>query len=691
MSDWSDFLGAHNFSLAWQRVLRSRHFQNKDRIAFRVYEANLDANIEYLVSTLREGVYEPSMPERIFVPKRAGTVRGFPVLSMPDRLVYQGLVNIVGKRTKAAFESVVGDHVFAHLLADPDSPFMLRRWDGQKGQYRRFLQRFESLWRRGNHWLVEADIASYYDSIDHELLCDQLRGLLEDDQLPDLLGKCLRTWTSYENGPVFSRGLPQGYEASDYLATLFLQPVDEQMIRGGNYLRYVDDIRILAPDKDSASRSLLDLDIALKRQALILQPSKTGAREITDGDLDSDKLAGTLSMIDQSRRRGNSLDEETEELFFKSWHTLGQDEHAEAKLIFALNRIPPSRQARTVALKMLGAMPWRSSSITSYLSEFVDDKEAVRGLLDEVSSHKVYAWHLSNCIGALSRISKTPDTYRGICRKWISDGQLRWYQRLAAAECLQHDPESFSFLFVSYKDEVNYLVRCALLVAATFAALSDDQRAVVIRAGLKDRHLQVMATAVWLYLEFPDCGISVDELRRPELGIHTQMIPTLSGANYEVVCYIRKVFSERLKVDVPRDLDFRQVFEHSYDEAVSHLQRAFRHHDTDPTVFVTAMDNFNQIVAIRISEELEGRRIPKDDYGNIIRSLAANYGVLSAHFSTCHELRSSSRGAHAWATSLGTWSQEISHQQKSRLLDGLCIAYRDFVDAYSRHLGITPI
>lgn len=687
MTDWNDFLSIDNFLLAWHRILRSKHYHNKDRIGFRVYEANLRVNLQNLIDMIGQDVYQPSASEKVYAPKRAGTVRSLAVLSMNDRIVYQAIANIVAKKSKSAFDAITDGYVFAHLLNNADDLFMIKRWDGPNGQYRAFMHRFRQLWEQGNHWIVQADIASYYDSIDHELLCGMFRKKwLDSDELVELLNKCLRAWTPHDDGINFSRGLPQGYESSDYFATLFLMPTDEHMIQHGHYLRYVDDIKVLASDRDMASRALLELDVALKKQALILQPDKTGAREITDIKEEIDELANTLSMIDQDRRRGENIDEEAEELFFRSWHTLDQGGHTEAHLIFALNRIPATRQARNVALNMLRVLPWRSNSITAYLSEFKDDPEVIKGLMEEIIQHRVYAWHLANCVRALSKVADV-SIYRKICQDWIASQQLRWYQRLAAVECLQHDPESYSYLILSYGNEPNYLVRSSLLVAAGFSASSNEQVALAIHSGLHDTHPQVIATSIWLYLEFPNCGINLDEFGM-ELGIHRNMIPAFSGAVLQVPCFIATILCDLFKINIPAKLDFRDVFSPDYDEAVSHLRRAVRYHDTDPVAFVTSIDNFNQVASIKISEVIHNRTIPRDEYGNILRALNATNGIISAHFLACHNLRSLSRGPHAWATSLGAWSQDINHRQKKNLIQELRAAYQEFVYLFAAHQGI---
>ncbi|MEH1905923.1 MAG: RNA-directed DNA polymerase [Nostoc sp.] len=57
-----------------------------------------------------------------------------------------------------------------------------------------------------------------------------------------------------------SRGIPQGSNASDFLANLFLYELDKIMIgQGYNYVRYVDDIRILGHDKQTVQQGLIFL------------------------------------------------------------------------------------------------------------------------------------------------------------------------------------------------------------------------------------------------------------------------------------------------------------------------------------------------------------------------------------------------------------------------------------------------
>lgn len=685
MTDWDDFLNKSNFELAWKRILRSNHHINKNRLGLRVYEANLSVNLDSLIDRVEHHTYLPNKVENIYIPKRAGTVRRVSLLTIDDSLVYQAIANSISRKTKSGFETVAENHVFAHLLNDLDDPFMLRRWGGSNGQYYKFLERFKYLWKKGNHWLLEADIASYYDSIDHELLSYELTEQWGVEKaIINLLMDCLKMWSGQEDGINTSRGLPQGYQASDFLATIFLFSADKKMIRNveSNYIRYADDIRILTSDKDIARQTLIQFDLELKKQALILQPSKIGFREITNIEDEEENLRKKISMVNNKLYLGKEINKDIEDMFLEAWHTRETNKKAETQLVFAIYRLSKSRIARDIALKMLKEMPWRADSVLNYLEIYINDQVVIDFLIDEINNHKVYAWYVTKCIATLGKICPI-DKCRQIFQRIISDTKLRWYQRLAAVEAIQNDPESFSFLFLEIEDENNYLIKSALLVAAAFTAKDKNQVQEVILLGLKDQNPEVKATAVWLLLEFPEIEIDLNVVGS-DLEIHRKMIPKYSGEKIPTACYIKEQFRRFFDIKVPKEFDFHAFMGADiYDEAVYHLRRAFRYHDTDPVAFIISIDNFNHILSIVISEKIEGNQIPRDEFVNIINSMKRNHLALSAHFEECHELRSKSTGPHPWASSLGTWSREISYSERDKMIEKLRVSYQYYIDLFS--------
>lgn len=208
--------------------------------------------------------------------------------------------NVIADRVTPELQMFVNHQVYAHVYAGAGKKVMLRSW---KTQYRKFTKSLERAWSRKNRWVVQADIASYYDSINHTLLINRIRQWLAEDNLLDLLKECLRKWAPHKIEQGLNMGLPQGYETSDFLATLFLYPVDHELCEKGyddKYRRYVDDIRLFLPTENKAKKALIELDRSLKSIGLILQTRKTFIERVDSIDTQRDPLGGILSLVDQT-------------------------------------------------------------------------------------------------------------------------------------------------------------------------------------------------------------------------------------------------------------------------------------------------------------------------------------------------------------------------------------------------------
>ncbi len=111
---------------------------------------------------------------------------------------------------------------------------------------------------KGYTWVVDADIDAYFDSIDHGLLLDKVKGIVKG---PDIL-KLIEMWVKAEvwDGKSISRltrGIPQGSPISPVLANLFLDQLDEELLsRGLKYVRFADDFIILCKSSEKAREAL---------------------------------------------------------------------------------------------------------------------------------------------------------------------------------------------------------------------------------------------------------------------------------------------------------------------------------------------------------------------------------------------------------------------------------------------------
>jgi group II intron reverse transcriptase/maturase len=134
-------------------------------------------------------------------------------------------------------------------------------------------------------WILEADIASFFDSLDRSKLMEMLRERIVDGALMRLVGKCLRVGVL--DGEEFTRpdeGTAQGSIISPLLGNVYLHHVLDKwfedevgpvLMGGARLVRYADDFVIGFTRKDEAEMVLALLTQRFAVYGLTLQPDKT--------------------------------------------------------------------------------------------------------------------------------------------------------------------------------------------------------------------------------------------------------------------------------------------------------------------------------------------------------------------------------------------------------------------------------
>lgn len=128
------------------------------------------------------------------------------------------------------------------------------------------------LWHQaqGYTWALDADIANYFNTVEHARLLDLL-ACLEDERVLRLIAAWLEVGAAYPG-----LGIAQGSVLSPLLANIFLHPFDTAMITGyWALVRYADDFVIMCPDEGTARVALVEAADALAAQNLSLNGDKT--------------------------------------------------------------------------------------------------------------------------------------------------------------------------------------------------------------------------------------------------------------------------------------------------------------------------------------------------------------------------------------------------------------------------------
>ncbi len=256
-----------------------------DGTTMAAFGENLDAEIDTVWHDLRAGKYRASPVRRVYIPKANGKLRPLGVPTVRDRTVQRAVAEIIG----AVYEPYFKDfsHGFRPGRSTHDALESLR----------------VTVNRTGIGWVVEADIASYFDTVNHRWLMKFLEHRIADRTLLRLVAKWLKAGFM-ENGVVSigEEGTPQGGPLSPLLANIYLHYVldlwfDHRFrptVAGSCALvRYADDFVVCFEHRHEAERFLQELEARFAEFGLRLSAEKTRLVEFGKGSLQNGRMGPT--------------------------------------------------------------------------------------------------------------------------------------------------------------------------------------------------------------------------------------------------------------------------------------------------------------------------------------------------------------------------------------------------------------
>lgn len=226
--------------------------------------------------TLNQGRYSAAASTLFNLPKPNFTLRYALEMSIQDRILYQG----AAAHLLPAFDPCLDWKIFSHRF-DPNGNLQRSMFKPHVASWKNFVGGVKAALGDGSV-LVSTDISNFYEHIEIKRLEETFLNLLPEVQVPPSdkshLRECLERLFEWLFAWAFSsaRGLPQNRDASSFLANVYMIPVDRTVIETGNeYFRYMDDIKIVCPDVQSARRVLKTLILALRERGLSVNAKKT--------------------------------------------------------------------------------------------------------------------------------------------------------------------------------------------------------------------------------------------------------------------------------------------------------------------------------------------------------------------------------------------------------------------------------
>ena len=249
------------------RRLRNDASVGIDGVTKAEYGQELQRRLEDLHARLKSKRWRHQPIRRVHIPKGEGKTRPIGISSVEDKIV-QGAIREV---LEGIYEQDFLDcsHGFRPGRSAHDAVRALHR----------------AVYQDKVQWIIEADITSFFDSVDRTKLMEMLRTRIADESLMRLVGKCLHVGVL--DGAEYTepnQGTTQGSGLSPLLANIYLHTVLDRWIeteikprlRGGATLvRYADDLVIGFERRDDAERVMAVLPKRLGRYGLALHPAKT--------------------------------------------------------------------------------------------------------------------------------------------------------------------------------------------------------------------------------------------------------------------------------------------------------------------------------------------------------------------------------------------------------------------------------
>ena len=176
-----------------------------DEMTWREYQEGLNGRLIDLHERVQSGRYRAQPSKRIYIAKSDGRQRPIGIAALEDKIVQKATVRIL-------------EQIY-------EEQFLGFSYGFRPGRSQH--QALDAIWvgitRRHIRWILDADLQSFFDTLDHEWMMEFLQHRIADRRMLRMIRKWLRAGVSEEG--TWSKttvGTPQGAVISPLLANIFL-------------------------------------------------------------------------------------------------------------------------------------------------------------------------------------------------------------------------------------------------------------------------------------------------------------------------------------------------------------------------------------------------------------------------------------------------------------------------------------
>ena len=247
--------------------LRKEASAGVDGVTWAAYGEGLERKLADLHERIHRGAYRAQPSRRVYIPKPDGRERPLGIAALEDKIVQRALVEVL------------------NAIWEQDFLGFSYGFRPGRGQHDALDALAVGIGQRKVNWILDADIAGFFDAVSHEWLIRFVEHRVGDRRVVRLIRKWLKAGVT-EDGQVTPGkvGTPQGAVISPLLANIYLHYVFDLWAKQWRkrhahgdviMVRYADDIVVGFEHQADAERFLADMRDRLAEFALTLHPGKT--------------------------------------------------------------------------------------------------------------------------------------------------------------------------------------------------------------------------------------------------------------------------------------------------------------------------------------------------------------------------------------------------------------------------------